>query len=138
MTDLTDRLDAIEKRAEGLTDLCAEHLRQGIRHLQRNCNIDCNVHEDEDAWADCKQPDRYDGDRMAAVLADIPALLVLARKQQAAINAAKAEALRDAARAITTNDPLDFWAQHLPDGLGWQEAVSRWLVAHAAALQAKP
>jgi hypothetical protein len=86
MTDLTARLDAIQARAEGLTNLCAEHLRQSIRHIQRNCDIDCNVHEDENTWDDCKQPDRYDGDRMAAALADIPTLLDLARKQQAAID----------------------------------------------------
>lgn len=88
MTATTARLDAIEARAEGLTDLCAEHLRQSIRHVQRNCDIDCNIHEDETTWDDCKQPDRGDGDRMAAVLADIPDLLTLARKQAAALEAA--------------------------------------------------
>lgn len=87
MSDLTERLDAIEARSAGLTDLCAEHLRQSIRHVQRNCDIPCNIHEDEDTWDDCKQPDRYDGDRMAALLADIPFLLDGARKQQAALDA---------------------------------------------------
>jgi phage gp36-like protein len=92
VTAVSDRLDAIQKRAEGLTDLCAEHLRQSIRHVQRNCDIDCNVHEDEAEWDACKQPDRYDGDRMAAALADVPFLLDLAGKQQAQL-----EAVRDLA-----------------------------------------
>ena len=81
----TDQLAAIQARAEGLTDLCAEHLRQSIRHVQRNCDLDCNIHEDENTWDDCKQPDRYDGDRMAAALADIPALLAMVRERDAAL-----------------------------------------------------
>jgi hypothetical protein len=69
---------------------------------------------------------------------DVSFLFDLARKQQAVIDAVKAGALREAARGITTNDPLDYWSQHLPEGLGWQEAASRWLMAHAAALESKP
>ena len=68
-------LDGIKASSEGLTDLCAEHLRQSIRHVQRNCDIDCNTHEDEPTWDDCKQPDRYDGERMAVALAGIPRLI---------------------------------------------------------------
>jgi hypothetical protein len=92
VTATPERLDAITARSEGLTDLCAEHLRQSIRHVQRNCDIDCNIHEDDvnATWDDCKQPDRGDGDRMAAVLADIPYLLTLARKQAAALEAVEA------------------------------------------------
>jgi hypothetical protein len=90
MTATTERLDAITARSQGLTDLCAEHLRQSIRHVQRNCDIDCNIHEDETTWGECKQPDRGDGDRMAAVLADVPYLLDLARKQAAALEAVTA------------------------------------------------
>jgi hypothetical protein len=70
---MTDRLDEIEARAKGLTDLCTEYLRLSIRHVQRNCDIDCDVHGDD--YDACKQPDRYDGARMATALADIPALL---------------------------------------------------------------
>lgn len=44
-----------------------------------------------------------------------------------------AQTLEDMAEVILTNDPLDFWSQHLPEGLGFQEAMSRWLKAHAAA-----
>lgn len=89
MTATTARLDAIEARSQGLTDLCAEHLRQSIRHVQRNCDIDCNIHEDETTWDDCKRPEWGDGDRMAAVLADFPYLLTLARKQAAALEAVR-------------------------------------------------
>ena len=48
---------------------------------------------------------------------------------------AKREALEEAAANILTNDPLDYWAGHLPEGLGWQEAMSRWLRARAAAVR---
>jgi len=75
MSDLSSLLAPIRARAEGVTDLCPEYLRQSIRHVQRNCDIECNVHVDESTWDDCKQPDRYDGARMAEVLASIPRLL---------------------------------------------------------------
>lgn len=50
------------------------------------------------------------------------------------IAAPQAEALREAAGRILTNDPLDYWSQHLPEGLGFQEAMASWLRAHAAAM----
>jgi hypothetical protein len=75
MSAVVEALAPMRARSEGLTDLCAEHLRQGIRHLNRNCHIECNVHEDDiDEPAACKQPARGDGDRMAAALADLPKL----------------------------------------------------------------
>ncbi|WP_457948288.1 hypothetical protein ACTAQI_20260 [Pseudarthrobacter sp. alpha12b] len=52
------------------------------------------------------------------------------------VKEAKAEALRDAAANILTNDPLDYWNGHLPEGLGFQEAMSHWLKAHAKAILA--
>jgi hypothetical protein len=52
---------------------------------------------------------------------------------EAIIREAKAVALEEAAAAIVTNDPLDFWNFHLPEGLGFQEAMSHWLKAHAKA-----
>ncbi|MDQ0241210.1 hypothetical protein [Arthrobacter bambusae] len=75
MTAVATLLAGIRETSDGLTDLCPEHLRQGIRHLQRNCDIDCNVHDNESTWDDCNQPDRYDGDRMARALASIPRLI---------------------------------------------------------------
>lgn len=74
MSAVEEALAPLKARVEGLTDLCAEHLRQGIRHLQRNCHIECNVHDDVEDTDDCKQPERHDGDRMAASLADLPRL----------------------------------------------------------------
>jgi len=74
------RLDEIEERAKGLTDLCEEYLRQIIRNAQRNCDIECNTHGDMEDWGACKQPDRYDGERMAQALADIPYLIAELRK----------------------------------------------------------
>lgn len=75
------RIEEIEARAEGLTDLCAEHLRQSIRHVQRNCDIECSEHGEGEDWDACKQPDRYDGGRIAKALADIPYLLAELRKR---------------------------------------------------------
>jgi hypothetical protein len=65
-------LDGIKAEAKGLTDLCAEHLRQSIRHVQRNCDIDCNTHEDD--YSECHQPERSDGERMAKSLGNIARL----------------------------------------------------------------
>lgn len=61
-------LQPLKDRLAGFENLCPEYLRQSIRHVQRNCDIECNVHEDDAAWDACKQPDRYDGDRMAHAL----------------------------------------------------------------------
>lgn len=77
MSAVVEALACMGARAEGLTDLCAEHLRQGIRHLNRNCHIECNVHSDVEDSDDCNQPDRHDGDRMAAALADLPTLFAV-------------------------------------------------------------
>lgn len=70
-----DELAAIREASDDLTDLCPGYLRQSIRHVQRNCDIDCSVHEDDPDWDACKQPGRYDGERMANALAGIPKLL---------------------------------------------------------------
>ena len=67
-------LDGIKAEAKGLTDLCPEHLRQSIRHVQRNCDIECNEHPNGDHWLECHQPDRYDGERMAKSLGNIERL----------------------------------------------------------------
>lgn len=66
-----DLLAPIREQAEDLTDLCPEYMSQGIRHLQRNCDLGCYTHDDDD----CNQPGRYDGERMANALASIPRLL---------------------------------------------------------------
>lgn len=122
MSDLPERLDAIEARSAGLTDLCAEHLRQSIRHVQRNCDIHCNIHEDEDTWHECSQPDRYDGDRMAAVLSDVPFLLDLARRQQSAIDAL----IFVADNRADLNKPVGRW---------WSEVIKGTIKQH---MEAKP
>lgn len=88
MTAPDPRLGEIEALAEGLTDLCPTYLRQIIRHAQRNCDIECNEHDGDDA---CNQPDRYDGARMAEALCSIPYLLAELRKAQDAL--AKVDAL---------------------------------------------
>jgi len=77
MSALDEALVPMRARAEGLSDLCGEYLRQGIRHLQRNCDIACNTHPDDEETDACNQPERHDGDRMAAALADLPVLLAV-------------------------------------------------------------
>lgn len=85
----------IRTLTEGLTDLCPEYLRQGIRHLQRNCSIECN-HHSENETEECNQPDRYDGERIAGLLAAIPTLLT-------ALDAVEAEC---ATTDTETGEPL--------------------------------
>lgn len=64
------KLDEIKARSEGLTDLCEGYMARGIRHLQRNCELGCPTHAEEDETAACNEPGTYSGDRMAAVLRD--------------------------------------------------------------------
>jgi hypothetical protein len=72
---VTGYMSHVRSLLAGITDLCPEHLRQSIRHVQRNCDIECNVHDAGPDWEDCKQPDRAAGERMAQALAEIPDLL---------------------------------------------------------------
>lgn len=72
---MTGYVSRVRSLLAGITDLCPEHLRQSIRHVQRNCDIDCNVHDAVETWDECKQPDRAAGERMALALASIPHLL---------------------------------------------------------------
>ncbi|MEO3931384.1 hypothetical protein WMO79_01030 [Micrococcaceae bacterium Sec7.4] len=74
MNAVEEAMAPMRARSEGLTNLCAEYLRQGVRHLNRNCHIECNVHEDDEDTDACNQPERHDGDRMASALADLPTL----------------------------------------------------------------
>lgn len=64
-------LENIKERTAGLTGLCADYMQRSIRHLQRNCEIECPIHA-EDPEALCQQPELHDGARIAAVLADQP------------------------------------------------------------------
>ena len=72
---MTGYVSRVRSLLAGITDLCPEHLRQSIRHVQRNCDIECNVHTTGPDWEDCKQPDRAAGERMALALASITHLL---------------------------------------------------------------
>ena len=58
---------------------------------------------------------------------------LIAATLEAAAAIIRAAALERMADAVLTNDPLDYWSQHLPEGLGFQEAMSSWLKAHAKA-----
>lgn len=47
---------------------CRDYLYAGIRHLQRNCDVECPEHGNTDE--ECIRPTRYDGDRIADALSD--------------------------------------------------------------------
>lgn len=66
-------LEGIKTRAAGLTDLCPDYMARGIRHLARNCDLDCPTHG-EDGVETCQVPERGDGERLAKALADLPKL----------------------------------------------------------------
>lgn len=77
---LIARLDEKEALAkeESDPDWCPDYLHSAIRHVQRNCDIDCYAHDDPAGWSNCGQPDRYAGTFIADndpkyVLADIAA-----------------------------------------------------------------
>lgn len=114
---MSTELDEIAKRSEGLTNLCPEYLRAGIRHLQRNCDMECFVHGDD--WEACEQPDRYDGERIAKALADIPWLLAeverltTANDRLAKIASSVAVALEQGKRDLMAH--------------GWETATAEWL-----------
>ena len=47
---------------------CPGHLYQGVRHLQRNCDVECPTHEawgEDDRSEECIQPGRYAGPYIA-------------------------------------------------------------------------
>ena len=60
----------------GNVNYCPDYMYQALRHVQRNCDLECGTHPwdgpDEDA---CHSPGRYDGTAIARLLAAIPALL---------------------------------------------------------------
>ena len=62
----------------GDVNFCPEYLHSAIRHVQRNCEIECYTPGHEDGAVSCVQPGRYDGTAMARLLAAVPALLALA------------------------------------------------------------
>lgn len=44
---------------------CETYLRAGVRHLQRNVNLDCAEHDDTGDPSMCHVPDRYAGGHVA-------------------------------------------------------------------------
>ena len=75
------RLDDIKARAEQFVNLCPDYLAQGIRHLERNCDLFCYA-EMQNPDHDCKRPDRYDGEAMAVALSDLAALVAVVEEVQ--------------------------------------------------------
>lgn len=69
-------LDAIRADLAELGDVnyCPAYLYQAVRHVQRNCEIECGEHGYDDE-SNCVEPGRYDGTAMARLLAAVPALL---------------------------------------------------------------
>ena len=67
-------LEQIKTRAEKFADLCPDYMYRAIRHLERNCDVECEAAEEDENHV-CNHPDRYEGEDMAKVLADVPKLL---------------------------------------------------------------
>ena len=77
------------------TPWCKDWLYTAIRHVVRNCDLECG--SDVHSPSECSQPNKYDGDRIAALVNAIPFLLSeLERKE------ARESALADFYTAITS------------------------------------
>ena len=76
-----NRLGDIKHRAEKFANICPDYMYRAIRHLERNCDIDC-AREERDENHDCIRPDRYDGEAMAVALADLTALVAVVEEVQ--------------------------------------------------------
>lgn len=94
------RLDDIKGRAEKFANLCPDYMAQGIRHLERNCDLDCHA-EVQNPYHDCTRPDKYDGEDMAKALGDLAALVAVVEEVQA-----RAEDLYETAERLHPTDPL--------------------------------
>lgn len=84
------RLDDIKARAEKFSGLCPDYMAQGIRHLERNCDLDCHA-EVQNPYHDCTRPDRYDGEDMAKALGDLAALVAVVEEVQRVRDTMRAE-----------------------------------------------
>lgn len=86
-----ETIERLKKDEASLADApwCEMWLSMGIRHLSRNCNLDC---PNDDPYHDCGCPGRYDGSALARIRNELPALLAAAEERDAA--RAEAERLR--------------------------------------------
>lgn len=84
------RLDDIKGRAEKFANLCPDYMAQGIRHLERNCDLDCHA-EVQNPYHDCTRPDKYDGEDMAKALGDLAALVAVVGEVQRVREGMRAE-----------------------------------------------
>lgn len=84
------RLDDIKHRAEKFADLCPDYMYRAIRHLERNCEIEC-AREELDENHCCIHPDRYDGEAMAVALSDLAALVAAVEEVQRIRDTMRAE-----------------------------------------------
>ena len=55
--------------------LCETYLYEGIRHLERNCAVECDEEGHGYDSKLCNRPHKHDGARMAALINLIPDLL---------------------------------------------------------------
>ncbi len=66
--------DLIKRVIADLEDLplplCESYMYEAIRHVMRNCDIECPEH-----CSECTTPNRHDGSRMARLLNAIPDLV---------------------------------------------------------------
>ena len=80
MTDLIARLTALRGECEQ-RPICEDYAYQAIRHINRNCDMQCESHAD---GSECVEWDRYDGTALAVLWNEWPAILHALKVNKAA------------------------------------------------------
>jgi len=88
-----ETIERLKKDEASLADApwCEMWLSMGIRHLSRNCDLDC---PNDDPYHDCGCPGRYDGAALARMRNALPSLLARVRELEATVREREAEILR--------------------------------------------
>lgn len=80
MTDLIARLAALRAECEQ-RPICEDYAYQAIRHINRNCDMQCESHAD---GSECVEWARYDGTALAVLWNEWPAILHALKVAEAA------------------------------------------------------
>ena len=83
---LTDRIEELARLYEAAEQrpICMDYAYSGIRHLQRNCDMQCESHED---GSDCVEWGRHDGTAVGSIWNAFPELLPVLRAAVAYVEA---------------------------------------------------
>lgn len=110
-----EELQALEKLAQEASGgkWCSDWCYSAIRHVQRNCDIECGTHSGTDD--ECNQFGRYDGPYIAAACPDtIKQLIHTIRVQQRALEMAIFDASHEFAdhHVFPNNWTADAYMKH--------------------------